>query len=61
MSEAIIAALYEEIESIRFADALYWQREKACSDEASAEYQRRQKRLLCVKRELAVLERPVHS
>jgi hypothetical protein len=59
MSEARIATLYDEIESIRFADALYWQREKAWSDEASAEYQRTQKRLLGVKRELAVLERPV--
>jgi hypothetical protein len=61
MSEAKIATLYEEIESIRSADALYWQREKACSDGASAEYLRRQRRLLGVKRELAVLERSVHS
>jgi len=59
MSEAKIAALYDEIESIRFADALYWQREKACFDEASAEYRRRQKRLLGVKRELAELEHRV--
>jgi hypothetical protein len=60
MSEANIAALKEEIESIRFADALYWQHRKDCSREASAEYRRRQKWLLGVKRELAVLERPVH-
>ena len=60
MSEAKIATLYEEIESIRSADALYWQSEKTCSDKASAEYQRRQRRLLGVKRELAGLERPVH-
>jgi hypothetical protein len=45
MSEAKIAALKEEIEAIHFADALYRKRGRACSHEASAEYQRRQDRL----------------
>jgi hypothetical protein len=58
MSEAEIATLYEEVESIRFADALYWQRQ-TCGDEASTEYRRRQRRLVAVKRELTVLEHPV--
>lgn len=39
-----IAALNAEIESIRFADKLFWQQE-ATSSAAKAEYQRRQDRL----------------
>jgi hypothetical protein len=61
MSEAEIAALNEEIESIHFADALYWKRGKDCSREASAEYQRRQDRLQEVRSELALLEIPTRT
>jgi hypothetical protein len=61
MSEAKIAALTEEIESIRFADALYWKLGKDRSREASAEYQRRQDRLPEIRSALALLEIPSRS
>ena len=56
MSEPKIAALKEEIESIHFADALYWKRGKDSSREASAEYQRRQDRLREIESERALLQ-----
>ena len=59
MSEAKIAALKEEIESIHFADALYWKRGKHNSREASAEYQRRQDRLPEIRSKLALLDIPM--
>ena len=61
MKEAKIAALKEEIESIRFADALYRKRGKDCSREASAEYQRRQDRLPKIRSALALLEIPTRT
>jgi hypothetical protein len=57
MSEAKIAALKEEIESIHFADALYWKRGSDHSREANAEYERRQDRIQQIGSELASLER----
>jgi hypothetical protein len=54
--KAKIVALKQEVESIRFADALYWKRRKDCSREASAEYQGRQDRLREIKSELALLD-----
>jgi len=57
MSEAKIAALKEEIESIHFADALYWKRGRDHSREANAEYKRRQDRIQEIGSELASLER----
>jgi hypothetical protein len=61
MSKAKIAALKEEIESIRFADALYLKHGKGCSREASAEYQYRQDRLQEIRSELALLEIPTRT
>jgi len=57
MSETKIAALREEIESIRFADLLHSKRGKDCSLEANAEYKRRRERLQEITRELARLEK----
>jgi hypothetical protein len=59
MNEAKITALKEEIESIHFADALYWKRGRHNSREASAEYQRRQDRLPEIRSKLALLDIPM--
>jgi hypothetical protein len=61
MSEAKMAALKEEIESILFADALYLKRGNGCSREATAEYQYRQDRLQEVRGGLALLEIPTRT
>jgi hypothetical protein len=58
MSEAKMAALKEEIESILFADALCLKRGNGCRREATAEYQYRQDRLQGVRGDLALLEIP---
>jgi hypothetical protein len=52
--KARIAALREEIESIHFANKLYW-RQTNPSDAAKAEYYRRQDRLEEIRSELAEL------
>jgi len=51
-----IAALQEEIESIHFANKLYWEQAKR-SDAANAEYYRRQDRLEEIRSELAELRK----
>ena len=56
MSEAEIAALKEEIESIHFADALYWKCGQDRSREVGEEYQRRQNRLQEIRSALALLD-----
>jgi hypothetical protein len=56
MSEGKIAALKEEIESIRFSDRLLWRRGKDSSHEPSVECQRRQDRLREVESELTLLQ-----
>jgi len=61
MNEAKIAALKEEIESIHYADALYWKRGKDNSLEAIAEYERRQDRLPKIMSQLALLDIPAYT
>ena len=53
--KARIAALNEEMDGIHFVNSLYWQRGKAVTSEARAEYQRRQDRLEEIRAELAQL------
>jgi len=60
MNNAKIDDLKEEIESIRFADGLYFKRVNDHSRHAFAELQRRQDRLQEINKELAILKRPVH-
>jgi len=56
MSDAKIAALKKEIESIHVADALYWKRVNDHSREANEELQRRQDRLREITSELTLLQ-----
>ena len=53
--KARIAALNEEMDGIHFVNSLYWQRGKAVTSEARAEYQGRQDRLEEIRAELAQL------
>jgi hypothetical protein len=53
-TKAIIAALYEEIDSIHFANRLFWG-QKGHSREAHAEYESGQERLEQIRTELATL------
>ena len=55
MSEAKIAALEKEMDSIHFADTIYWQREPYQTREERVEYQRRQDRLKEIRREVSDL------
>jgi hypothetical protein len=56
--KARIAVLHEEMNSIDFANRLYW-KNKAPSREAKAEHQRRQDRLEEIRRELDELQGPL--
>lgn len=53
--KARIAALYEEMHTIYFADRRYWERGQAATPDERAEYQRRQDRLEEIRKELALL------
>jgi hypothetical protein len=53
--KARIAVLNEELESIHYANTVYWRLGKDHSREAGVEYQRRQDRLEEIRNELVAL------